>query len=141
VENVQEQVRIAVLVMKCLQGLDACVDPGVYDQMLHHRSNSVEPRPAEGGGSGDVGRGVLSANEADQNDGSCWRSGGVFVGKTLRNAPDIAALRKSHENVQISISPVEPLPFPALPHGYLHLVGKVAPIIPRASNAGISWVP
>ena len=42
-ENVQEQVQITVLVMKCMQGLDTCVGPGVYNQVLHHQRLNLIP--------------------------------------------------------------------------------------------------
>ena len=107
-ENVQEHVQIAVLVMKCLQGLDACVDAvfffdtGVYHQVLHHGRLDLIPS-SQGQLKEEVqailDKGFYLPMKQTRMTDHAGGPVGLLFGKPLRNAPDIAALRKSHENV------------------------------------------
>ena len=86
--------------MKCMQGLNACVDAVVYHQVLNYRR--LDP----------LSQGQLKQDVRVMLDEGFYlpmkqtrmtdRAGGpvgFLFGKTLRNAPGIAELRKSHENV------------------------------------------
>ena len=85
--------------------LDTCVDPGVYDQVLHHGRLDLIPSSQ-----GQLKQEVqvildegyyLPMKETRMTDhaGGADRAVGFLFGNPLRNAPDISALRKSHENV------------------------------------------
>ena len=88
--------------MKCMQGLDACVDPGVYSQVMHHRRLDLIPLTQ-----GQLKKRLLvmvdegfylPMKETRMMDRARGPVGFLF-GTPLCNAPDIAELRKSHENV------------------------------------------